>query len=502
MPGHLAGRFLGVVEDEVHVLVNPEKAAPELPRVLQQERDPLLEDSLEEMGRSLRHHRLDRGGAFSFCLRAGQVVRCPADPIGRDGEGRGVERRERGPRSSASGLSDHRTRRVGRPERSKPSAAARAMNPAHHFSKGLDDVTVGRSQISWVGGETGELVFRGFDVRDLVPGVPYESVVHLLLYGAPPDVDPSPEVVSALRLHREVPPEIERVVDALPSGLPPLEALRTILSALGDGTYGYPPTLDEGIRLIARTPVLLARYVQRSEGRPQLAPREELSHAANYLWMLTGREPDPVRVRALEGYLDLLADHGMNASTFALRVALSTHSDLISGATAALATLKGPIHGGAPSRVSEMLDRIGSPDRAREWIRARLDRREVIFGFGHRAYKAEDPRAVILHAIARTVTSSSRLALAEAVEQVALEELRRARPGARLFANVEYYSAIVLEAVGLTPELFTPTFAVARTVGWTAHALEQAADNRLIRPEVEYVGPAKGRSWPHPLERG
>ena len=373
------------------------------------------------------------------------------------------------------------------------------MSAAPHFSKGLDDVVVGRSQITGVGGETGALVYRGFDVRDLIPGAPYESVVHLLLYGEPPDVDPSPEVTSALRTHRAVPSGIQGVVDALPAGLPPLEALRTMLSALGDGTYGYPPTLDDGFRLIARTPVLLARYVQRSRGQPAHLPRDDLSHAANYLWMLTGEDPDPARVRALEGYLDLLADHGMNASTFVLRVALSTRSDLISGATAALGTLKGPIHGGAPARVSEMLDQIGTPDAAREWIRARLERREVIFGFGHRAYKAEDPRGVILHGIARTVAAPARLALAEAVEQVALEELRRARPDARLFANVEYYSAVVLEAVGLPPELFTPTFAVARTVGWAAHALEQASDNRLIRPDVEYVGPARGRSWPRPL---
>ena len=373
------------------------------------------------------------------------------------------------------------------------------MSAAAHFSKGLDDVTVGRSTISWVGGQTGELVFRGYDVRDLVPGVPYESVVHLLLRGEPPESDPSPEVVDALRIYRAVPAPVERVVDALPTALPPLEALRTILSTLGDGTYGYPPTLDEGYRLIARTPVLLARYVRRSRGQPVLSPRDDLRQAANYLWMLTGLDPNPARVRALEDYLDLLADHGMNASTFALRVALSTQTDLISGATAALGTLKGPIHGGAPARVSEMLDQIGAPDRARAWVRARLDRHEVIFGFGHRAYKSEDPRAVILHATARTVASPERLALAEAVEQVALEELRRSRPNARLFTNVEYYSAVVLEAVGLSPELFTPTFAVARTVGWVAHALEQASDNRLIRPEVEYVGPAKGRSWPRPL---
>ncbi|HXQ79449.1 MAG: citrate synthase [Thermoplasmata archaeon] len=372
------------------------------------------------------------------------------------------------------------------------------MTPAH-VSKGLDDVVVGQSQVSWVGGNTGDLVYRGFDVRALVPGAPYESIVHLLLYGDPPAVDPSPEVVLALKANRNPPAAAERVVDALTPQLPPLEALRTILSSLGDGTYGYPPTLEEGFRLIAQTPVLLARFVRRSRGQSPAGPRSELSHAANYLWMLSATEPTAQQVRALEGYLCLLADHGMNASTFALRVAISTQSDLISAATAALATLKGPLHGGAPSRVSEMLDAIGTPERAEAWISERLARRELLFGFGHRAYKTEDPRGLVLHQIARSVADPARFALAEAVERAALAALRRARPEARLFTNVEYYSALVLEAVGLPREMFTPTFAVARTAGWTAHALEQAADNRLIRPDVEYIGPAKGREWPRPI---
>jgi citrate synthase len=373
------------------------------------------------------------------------------------------------------------------------------MGSPPHLSKGMDDVVIGRSSISWVGGATGDLVYRGFDVRDIVPGIPFESVVHLLLYGEPPSADPSREVGRELRARRDVPPAIERVVDALPTGLPPLEALRTIVSSLGTGAHGYPPTREEGFELIARTPVLLARYVRRSRGAPPVAPRADLGHAANYLWMMFGTAPEPRHVAALEGYLDLLADHGMNASTLALRVAISTQSDLISAATAALGTLKGPVHGGAPSRVSDMLDAIGSPDRAEAWVRDRLARKEVLYGFGHRAYKTDDPRGLVLHRIARDVADPDRLALAEAVERAALEALRRAKPGARLFTNVEYYSAVVLEGVGVPRELFTPTFAVARTAGWTAHALEQAADNRLMRPDVEYVGPPKGRVWPRPL---
>ncbi len=367
------------------------------------------------------------------------------------------------------------------------------------LSPTLEGIEIGRSSISWVGGETGELVYRGFDVRTLVPGLPYESAVALLLTGDPPTEDPSREVTAALGASREIPAPLLAAADALPSTLPPLDALRTLLSLLGDGTYAYPPDRAQGYRLIARLPILLARHVRRARGTAPVPPAPGLSHAANYLRMLRGEAAPDRHVRALESYLVLLADHGMNASTFALRVAISTETDLVSAATAALGTLKGPLHGGAPSRVSEMLDGIGHPEDAARWIGERLARREVLYGFGHRAYKTEDPRAVLLHSIAREVADPRRLALAEAVERAGLEALRRAHPGARLYANVEFYSAVVLEAIGLPPELFTPTFAVARTVGWTAHAIEQAGANKLIRPDVEYVGPPKGRTWPRPL---
>jgi citrate synthase len=257
--------------------------------------------------------------------------------------------------------------------------------------------------------------------------------------------------------------------------------------------------LEQGYRLIAQTPVLLARFVRRSQGLAPVAPRPELSHAANYLTMLTGLTPAPEKVAALDAYLVLLADHGMNASTFALRIAVSTQSDFASAATAALAVLKGPVHGGAPSRVSDMLDAVGAPDRADRWITQKVAQGEVLMGFGHRAYKTDDPRAVVLHRIARRVAEPARLELAEAVERSALAALRAAKPNARLYTNVEFWSAVVLEAVGLPRALFTPTFAVARTAGWTAHALEQASHNRLIRPDIEYVGPAKGRRWPRSL---
>jgi citrate synthase len=373
------------------------------------------------------------------------------------------------------------------------------MAPRDLARAGQDAIVAGRSSISWVGGETSYLVYRGFDVRDLVPGIPYESVAHLLLFGEPPASDPSPVLATGLGAARTAPAPVVSAVDALPPELPPLEALRTILSLLGDGSWGYPPRLDDGYRLIAQSPVLFARHVRRAAGLAPVPPRPDLGHVANYLWMLRGEEPDPGKVRALEAYFDLLADHGMNPSTFVLRIAISVHSDLASAATAALGTLKGPLHGGAPSRVAEMLDSIGTPARAEAWVRERLARDELLYGFGHRTYKSEDPRGLLLHEVARRVAEPSRLRLAETVESAGLAALRAGHPKARIFANVEFYTAVVLEAIGLAPELFTPTFALARTVGWTAHALEQAADDRPIRPELEYVGPPKGRRWPRPL---
>ncbi len=362
-------------------------------------------------------------------------------------------------------------------------------------ASGLEDVVFADSSISEVEGERGWLVYRGFDISELMDGPSYESVVHLLVHGDPPPSEP-PELARYLVGHRDPPEFVARAIDELPTSIPPMDALRTLVSLLGDGTVGYPPTLEQGLDLVARAPTILARRTRRIDGAAPVPPRPELGHVANFLWMLSGRDPAPERVRALERYFILLADHGMNASTFALRVVLSTNSDLLSGATAALAALKGPAHGGAPAKVVEMLDAIGSPAEAERWIEAALRRRERLYGFGHRAYKVEDPRSVWLKRIAQEIADPSRFELAEAVEQAGLTALRKAKPGQRLFTNVEFYAAVVLEAVALPRSLFTPTFALARTAGWTAHALEQASSNRLIRPDVRYRGPPRGRAWP------
>lgn len=365
------------------------------------------------------------------------------------------------------------------------------------IDKGLEHVVMGESRLTFVQGETGGLSYRGFTIDELVAHASYEAVVHLLLDGRPPTPAERRALEGDLQRLRALPAEARSVLENIPTGLPPLEALRTLISSLGDGrTFSYPPTREQGLALVAQVPVLMAGYVRRSEGREPLPPLDGLGHVAQYLYLLTGRRPTEAQVRALEAYFILLADHGMNASTFALRVVLSTQSDLLSGATAALATLKGPLHGGAPSKVSDMLDSVGSPENAEAWVAAALARRERLMGFGHRAYKTEDPRAKILKRVARECASPDRLRLAEAVEIAAITALERAKPGLRLYTNVEFYGAIVLEAAGLPRALFTPTFAVARTAGWAAHALEQAADNRLIRPEVAYIGDPPGRRWP------
>ncbi|HEV8050673.1 MAG TPA: citrate/2-methylcitrate synthase [Thermoplasmata archaeon] len=371
--------------------------------------------------------------------------------------------------------------------------------PSAGGSKGLEHVVLGDSAITLVAGETGGLVYRGYDIAELVPRATYEGVVGLLLDGAAPAADPAEAITSELRRRRRLTEGEAHLADAVPPGLPPLEAMRSLLSLLGGPAWSYPPTRDQALELVGKTPALLARYVRRSAGRPVPPDRPELGHAAHYLYQLTGELPTAARARALEQYLVLLADHGMNASTFALRIVLSTQSDLISGAVAAVGALKGPAHGGAPSRVSDMLDGVGRPENAEAWVAAALARKERLYGFGHRAYKTEDPRAVQLKQIARTIAEPDRLAVAEAVERAGVAALRKKNPEARLFLNVEFYGAVVLEAVGLPRELFTPTFAVARTAGWGAHALEQAADNRLIRPDVRYTGPDPGRRWPGPV---
>ena len=254
----------------------------------------------------------------------------------------------------------------------------------------------------------------------------------------------------------------------------------------------------EAIALVARCPTMVAAYWRLLAGKDPVAPRDDLRHAANYLYMLSGEVPSADRARELETYLNAVSDHGLNASTFTARVIISTESDMISAITGAIGALKGPLHGGAPGPALDMVFEIGKPERAEEVMRARLDRGERLMGFGHRIYKVRDPRADVLSAAAermyRADGDMELYNLTREVEQTAMRLLDEYKPGRNLRTNVEFYTALLLHGLGLKDALFTPTFAIARAAGWTAHCFEQLENNRLYRPQSAYVG-ERGRRW-------
>ncbi|HET9766954.1 MAG TPA: citrate/2-methylcitrate synthase, partial [Thermoanaerobaculia bacterium] len=256
--------------------------------------------------------------------------------------------------------------------------------------------------------------------------------------------------------------------------------------------------LAEAVRLVGAFPALVAAHWRLSRGQEPLPHRPDLAPAAAFLWLLEGVEPTPERARALDTYLCTVADHGLNASTFAARVVMSTGSDMVSAVTAAVGALKGPLHGGAPGPALDTVFEIGTAERAEPVLRAKLARGERLMGFGHRVYRVRDPRADVLGAAAerfyREGGDASLYALARHVEATALRLLREKKPDRRLDTNVEFYTALLLHGLGLPTDLFTPTFAIGRVAGWTAHCLEQLREGRLIRPQAEYVGP-RGRRW-------
>jgi citrate synthase len=358
------------------------------------------------------------------------------------------------------------------------------------MANGLKDVLVAQTTLSRVDGERGVLIYRGYDIRDLARAVSFEQVAHLFWYGALPTRAQLDALKTELARHRTLPDVALNVLRALPSATAPMDVLRTLVSALGAGQPFVQPTLAQAIVLTAQVPVLLAAFDRLRRGLEPLAARPDLDHAADYLYLMSGIVPTAAQTNALNTYMILLADHGLNASTFAARIVASTWSDLFSCVTAALGALKGPLHGGAPSRVLDMIEAIGTRENAEQWMRAAFTRKERLMGFGHRMYKTTDPRAEILRDLAREVCRPDFFALAQSVEETGLHLLHERKPDERLYTNVEFYSAAVLHAVGLPKDLFTATFAVARMSGWTAHILEQVGNNRIIRPDAEYIGPA------------
>jgi len=361
--------------------------------------------------------------------------------------------------------------------------------------RGLEGVVVAQTTVGDVRGREGFFHYRQYSATDLAARRSFEDVWQLLFDGSLP----GPEAAGAFTQEeaelRRLPDGVHRLLPALAAHGSALDALRTGVSALG-AELGWRPSHDIGpdelraqaLRLCAVVPTLLTAVHRLRAGEDPIEPRPDLSFAANYLWMLTGLEAPPAHVRAIEQYLILIIDHGFNASTFTARVVTSTGADLAAAIVAAVGALSGPLHGGAPSRALDMLDAIGTTDRAEAWVREAVASGDRIMGFGHRVYKTDDPRSVFLREVARSL-GGPLVDFAEQVERTTVAILAELKPGRELYTNVEFFAGVVMHTCGIPREMFTPTFACSRTVGWCTHVMEQAADNRLIRPAALYVGP-------------
>lgn len=359
-------------------------------------------------------------------------------------------------------------------------------------NQGLEGIVAATTALSKVEGSLGRLIYRGYNIHDLAKNVTFEEVAHLLWLGHLPNQAELNALKEKLAAQRKLSPAVLAVLRTLPANAEPMDVLRTAVSTDGaTGEITGTPTLDQAIALTARIPLMLAAFARLRQGQEPLESRLELGHAANYLYLMTGKVPSEAQERALNAYLVMLADHGMNASTFTARVVASTQSDLASSVVAAIGALKGPLHGGAPSKVKDMLEEIqaaGGQEGAEKWLRGQLDSGKVLMGFGHRVYRTVDPRADELKGMAE-LASPQEFGFASFVEETALKLLAEYKPNRKIYTNVEYYSAVLLGSLGLPGDFFTPTFASSRVAGWTAHVLEQAANNRIIRPESDYTGP-------------
>jgi citrate synthase len=361
---------------------------------------------------------------------------------------------------------------------------------------GLHNVAVTDTMIGDVRGDEGFYHYRQYDATDLARTVTFEDVWHLFETGRLPTEGERERFRADVAAQRTVPTELHELVDVVAHiDDAPLSKLRTVLSASA-GPTGARPMLDidadrratDARRLAATVPAILARLHRRATGEAVVAPDLSLGHAAAYLHEVTGVVPRPEHARALEQYLILTVDHGFNASTFTGRVVASTGASIVDVVCAAIGALAGPLHGGAPSRALDALDAIGTPDRAADWVRGEVIAGRRIMGFGHAVYRAPDPRSSLLRDVARQL-GGELVERAMAIESEILATLTELKPDRPLPSNVEFYAGVIMETVGLPREMFTPTFAVSRTVGWVTHALEQAEAAKLIRPSARYVGP-------------
>jgi citrate synthase len=357
-------------------------------------------------------------------------------------------------------------------------------------SKGLEGVVAAQTAISRIDGAQGKLFYRGIDIDDLTAYSTFEETTALLWYGQLPQRHQLERLQAKFAENRLIPNEVVSILLLLPKRTTPMAVLRTGVSALGpydpdQGDNSLEANVNKSVRLTAALPTIVAAWERIRNGLWPVTPRTDLGHAANFLYMLTGVVPDPQAARVLDQALILHADHGLNASTFAARIAASTLSNLHSAIVSAIGTLKGPLHGGANEQVMRMLLEIGDLSRVDTAIREALDAKQKIMGFGHRVYKADDPRARWLQQLSAELAELTGQHLwYEMSERIrALVQAERQLP-----VNVDFYSASVYHTLGIPVDLFTPIFAISRVAGWTAHVYEQYSDNRLIRPQSEYVG--------------
>ena len=371
------------------------------------------------------------------------------------------------------------------------STAKPATGPAADVHKGLEGVIAAQSHLCKVDGEAGQLIYRGYDIGELAGNATYEEVSYLLFYGNLPTRTQLTTWTDQLEAQRTLEDPVRAILEEVPAKAPPMAILRTALSLLGL----YDPDAEDdstaalgrkAIRAIAKVASIVAAIGRRRNGQAPVEPKPGLGHGADFLYMLHGREPTALQAQALDTYFVLLAEHGFNASTFAGRMVTGTKSDFYSALTAAIGTLKGPLHGAANSKAMEMLLEIGSPDQIAPYVQQVLAGHKRFMGFGHRVYKGEDPRARYLQDLAKQLGQAS----GEPKWFTISEQLREAVWKAKqLYVNVDFYSAAVLHYLGIPTELFTTMFACARVSGWSAHIIEQTLDNRLIRPLAQYVGP-------------
>lgn len=362
----------------------------------------------------------------------------------------------------------------------------------NNFSKGLEGVVAAQTGLSLVDGENGRLLYLGIPIQDLIAESSFEEVVYLLFFRKLPGRSELDSFSKELASLRALPDEMLNFLTEFPRSAHPMAMLRTMVSALGlfdpqADANSREANLQKAKRLIAVMPTIVAAYHRIRQKQKVVHPKKVLSLAENFLLMLHGRPASPAHMKALDQYLIMLADHGLNASTFAARVTIATQSDIYSAVTSAVGTLKGDLHGSANQRAMEMFLQVGAPEKAVGYVHSLFEQKKKVMGFGHRIYKKQDPRAPQFREIADKLTRKTG---DEKWFKIALEIERAVQKEKPILPNVDFYSSIVLQAVGIPVDFFTTIFAMSRVAGWTAHVLEQLEDNRLIRPEADYTGPA------------